>query len=414
MFNRTRYQLLLAYLLVLTIVLSSFAIAVRTTFTHNLNQQLNQRLQILATALGLELEREDGQLVVENETALSPTQAVQWFDAQGQLLEAQGSYKIQLPFKPQINRQTQIQPQPATSLTQPVTDQDSGNLIGYVRVSESTQPLQATLRSLDLGLGSGIALSLLLSGIGGIWLIRQAMQPIEQSFHHLQRFTSDASHELRSPLMAIRANVEVALKYDTDMRPADAEKFRAVQSAVIQLTDLTEDLLALARVDQVNRHTQQVIHVRGMITRVIELYQAKAQQQQVQLTANISETLFVLGDKTQLLRLLINLLENALRHTPTNGQIHLQSRSQGKHILISIQDSGSGIAPEHLPHIFERFWQADRSRSYQTRGFGLGLAIAQNIAQKHGGNIQVTSQLGQGSCFTIALPRYAFPAMRLT
>ncbi|HHP7245097.1 MAG TPA: sensor histidine kinase, partial [Elainellaceae cyanobacterium] len=322
------------------------------------------------------------------------------------LLDDQGEYVLAFPFDPNQATQTQNTPYPATGLTRPVNDYGKDIFIGYVRVSESTQAMDNTLRSLDLGLGISVGVALVLSWLGGIWLTRQAMQPIEQSFQRLQRFTSDAAHELRSPLAAIKTNADVALKYQEGIRSTDADKFQAIKSASTQLTALTENLLVLARIDQHVFQEEKIIDLSDLFKPLIQLYQPQFDDKAVQLKAYVEAALRVSGDVIQLNRLFTNLIDNALRYTPTGGIVEVIAERDNDFLSIHVKDTGIGIAPDHLEHLFERFWQADQSRSYQVGGFGLGLAIAQGIAHNHGGEINVTSELRKGSCFTVVLPAY--------
>ena len=240
--------------------------------------------------------------------------------------------------------------------------------------------------------------------MGSLWLTRQAMQPIEQSFHRLQRFTSDAAHELRSPLAAIKTNAAVALKYPEGIRETDAEKFEAIKSAATQLTALTESLLTLARTDRPTQANPEIIDLAELFERLIQLYHPQFDASELQLKAQINGDLYVKGDRIQLTRLFTNLLDNARRYTPSGGTVEVSLKPDEEFVTIRVEDTGVGIAPDHLEHIFERFWQVDQARSYQVGGFGLGLAIAQNIARNHGGAIEVTSELGKGSCFAVRLP----------
>ena len=404
MFQNIRYRLLLSYLAVMTLILGVFAIAVRITFVRNLDQQVVDRLETLARAAALGLELDGGNLKVDNKSLTGANQAVQWFDTQGHLLDQQGIYLMQLPLNPKQATQTQITPYPAQSFTFQVKDYETNLFIGYVRASELTQDYQNLLQSLDWGLGVGVVIALGLSGFGGIWLARQAMQPIEQSLRRLQQFTSNASHELRSPLAAIQTNAEVALEYAEGMRGMDAEKFRAIESASTQLTALTEKLLLLARTNQAPLQQREQVDLSFLLQQLFQLYQLQFEHKQIHLKAQLTERLWLTGDKMQLSQLFTNLINNALRYTAAGGVVEVQTAAERFHIRVSVQDTGIGIAPEHLAHIFEPFWQAEQARSYQDGGFGLGLAIAQGIAQNHGGEIAVTSELGRGSCFVVWLP----------
>lgn len=407
MFQQIRYRLLGSYLAVLTLILGVFAIAVRITFTNSLNQELAGRVAVLAEAASGELDLEGEELEVDAvDLLLNSNQAVQWFDTQGHLIEQRGNDPLTLPFDPKQMVQTQTLPYPAQSVTLPVTEEErDGELIGYVRASESLEAIQGTLRRLDWGLGGGVVLALALSGVGGVWLTRQAMQPIEKSFRRLQQFTGDASHELRNPLMAVKSNAAVALKYAEGIRELDAEKFRAIASATTQMTALTEDLLLLARTDQAPTQKQDRVNLTVLLEDLVQLYRAEAEIKNIHLKGQILKHLEVLGDAVQLTRLFTNLINNALRYTLDYGSIEIKTNREGSQILVNVQDTGIGMAPEQLEHIFDRFWRADRSRSYGS-GFGLGLGIAQGIAQNHGGGITVTSELGRGSCFTVHLPDY--------
>lgn len=298
-----------------------------------------------------------------------------------------------------------------------VRDRDTDQRIGYARVSESTRELSTTLRRLDQGLAGGVALALGLSAAGGLWITRQAMQPIEQSFQRLQRFTSDASHELRSPLMAIRTNAAVALKYPQGMRPGDGKKFEAIQSATFQMKAMTEDLLQLARFDQKVASSQEGLDLKELLAALLVRYQPQAEAKQVQIEQQLKDVgdggsdgsndkdTCIVGTPIDLNRLFCNLLDNALRYTPAGGKITVRLETEGNYFRVQIEDTGIGIAPKHLDRIFERFWQAEASRNYQSSGAGLGLALAQEIARAHGGHIAVSSVLNEGSCFKVYLPQ---------
>jgi signal transduction histidine kinase len=404
-FQRIRYRLLLSYLAVLTLILTVFAITVHLMFARSLSAELRERLTVLAKAASSEVDVEGETLVVDASGLLiAPHQTVQWFDTQGRLIDQRGDISVKPPNSQQLS-QAQTSPYLGQSITLPTREEEKNNmLIGYVRVSESSAETDETLRQLDWGLGGGIVLALVLSGLGGVWLTRQAMQPIERSFQKLQQFTADASHELRNPLMAIKSNAAVALKYPEGMRSSDAQKFQVIAHATTQMTALTEDLLMLARADQSPGFRQEIVDLKLTLEQLAQVYQSQADLKQVALDVQILSPLLIGGDPVQMTRLFTNLMDNALRYTPAQGTIQVQGTWEGHMAVISVRDTGIGIAPEQLDHIFDRFWRADPSRSHHSGGFGLGLAIAQSIVQSHGGRIAVTSQLGVGSCFTVQLP----------
>lgn len=407
MFYKIRYRLLLSYLLVFASILGIFAIAVRIFFTRSLTQQLTEKLTALGQGAAANADFEEDifqtgddfsskELIVRN-------QALQWFTPQGRLIAQEGKTVLTLPLL--VNEPVQVQTGKIRiqGVTLPIIDSDDRHLVGYVRASQSLEELDETLNKLDWGLCGGIVVALVLSGIGGLWLTRQAMQPIEHSFQQLKQFTADASHELRSPLMAVKSNAAVALKYPEGMRETDAEKFKAIASATSQMTRLTEDLLFLARTDKVPSINCETLNLSIILENLVQLYQPQAEAKQINLKPQITENLHLFGDVVQLTRLFTNLIENALHYTLNGGLVIIKTSRVGSYIYVNVQDTGVGIAPEHIQQVFERFWRADRSRSYWSGGSGLGLAIAQTIAQKHGGSITVTSQLGIGSCFTVRL-----------
>ncbi|MEA5498845.1 ATP-binding protein [Limnoraphis robusta Tam1] len=131
----------------------------------------------------------------------------------------------------------------------------------------------------------------------------------------------------------------------------------------------------------------------------------RAEQAQISLKSQLISNIEVYGDVSQLQRLFTNLLTNALQYTPSGGTVIVSLQRMGTHALVSIEDTGIGIAPDQLPHIFDRFWRADQARSQYEDGCGLGLAIAKTITQRHGGKIIVTSKPSIGSCFQVYLPQ---------
>ena len=230
------------------------------------------------------------------------------------------------------------------------------------------------------------------------------MQPVEESIKRLQEFTADASHELRSPLMAVSTNAEVALTYSDGMRVSDEEKFRAIASATNQMSQLTEDLFLLARTDKVADFERQPVDLTALLTDLVHLYRPQAQAKQIELKTEIRSKLELIGDEVKLTRAFTNLIQNALGYTPAGGKVEISAERHSRELWVTVTDTGIGIEREHLDKVFKRLWRGDRSRSYAQSGAGLGLAISQAIFRHHGGRITVTSQIGVGSCFKVCLP----------
>jgi signal transduction histidine kinase len=412
-FQKIRYRLFLSNLLVFALVLTASALVVRFVFVRNLKQQLSDRLIAIAQSAAASAEFDKGYL--ESETKFSPPQlkeaqqVFQWFDPQGKLLEEQGSntYIPTLPFEADRIVQTQTEGIRLQIVTLPIIESDSKRLIGYIRVSQSLEEIDEMIARLDLGLTAGALVAIILSSLGSGWLNRQAMQPIEASFLRLKQFTADASHELRSPLMAISTNAEVALTYPEGIRASDEEKFQAIASATEQMSKLTEDLLLLARTDKIADFEFKKIDLTALLTNLVNLYNPQARAKQIELKTEIESNLWLMGDETKLVRAFTNLIQNALQYTPIGGKVKIFADRIGRELKITVADTGIGIAPEHLDLVFERLWRADRSRSYYEGGSGLGLAITRAIVNNHGGTITVTSQIEVGSRFMVRLPASA-------
>ncbi|MDJ0692891.1 HAMP domain-containing sensor histidine kinase [Mastigocoleus sp. MO_188.B34] len=418
MFQKTRYKLLFSYITVFTIILGIFTVTVRIFFIQSLKQELIQKLIILSTDEAHDAKLEGGLIKIRSdfptEELIAHKQTLEWFDLQGKLIQRQGKYDLNLPFSPQNNvKYFQLEETELITFTLSMRDINSSRHFGYVRVSQSLEDFKQTVQKLDLGLAGGIVIAVIFSSIGGMFLTHQSMRPIEKSFQRLKQFTADASHELRSPLMAIKSNAAVALKYPEAMRPKDIEKFEAIASAVSQMTDLTEDLLFLARSDTYDGSTKNENLARNewdkfdlgiTLAELLQLYQPQALDRKIHLKTRLNNNLYLLGNVSQVRRVFRNLIDNALHYTPSGGKIEVRTSIIKTNLGVEVEDTGIGIAPEDLERVFDRFWRANQSRSYRDNGSGLGLAISKAIVENHGGSITVTSKLGIGSCFSVRLP----------
>ncbi|MFN8579784.1 MAG: ATP-binding protein [Gemmatimonadaceae bacterium] len=229
---------------------------------------------------------------------------------------------------------------------------------------------------------------------------------LETSFGALRRFTADASHELKTPLTVLRADVERAMHAAANSN----EQLVALEEALQETTrmaDLVESLLTLARADEgrFDLH-REVVPLEPVARDVFETAVILGEDAGLTVTMPVVEDLVVLGDRTRLRQLFLNLITNAIKYTPRGGEVELSLAREGDQAVFSVRDTGIGIAAADLPFIFERFWRADRVRSRATErgGFGLGLAISQWIAQAHGGSLTLQSRLNRGSTFTVSLP----------
>lgn len=229
---------------------------------------------------------------------------------------------------------------------------------------------------------------------------------LETSFGGLHRFTADASHELKTPLAVLRADVERAMMETS----SPTERMVALEEAlqeVRRMTDLVESLLTLARADEgrFDLHREPV-DLQPLVQEVYETALILGEAQGVTVNLPFTTDAVVMADRTRLRQLFLNLITNAIKYTPPGGKVELGLGRHPDNVTFAVRDTGIGISAADFPHIFERFWRADRVRSRMSErgGFGLGLAISQWIAQAHGGTLTASSRLGRGSLFTVTLP----------
>jgi two-component system, OmpR family, heavy metal sensor histidine kinase CusS len=230
------------------------------------------------------------------------------------------------------------------------------------------------------------------------------MARLERSFEEIRRFTADAAHELRTPLAVMRNAVEVALR-----SPRDPEDYRRVLGDVLEeierLTRLAEQLLFLCREDAglVPLALRQV-RLEGLVRETTEHMMAVADAKGVMLSCGALAPVTIRGDLDQIRRLLFNLLDNAIKFTPAGGTVGVRLGLSDGLARVEIADTGAGIAAEHLPHVFERFYRVDPARASEAEGVGLGLSICRSIAEAHGGEIRVESAAGRGTRAILTFP----------
>jgi signal transduction histidine kinase len=234
------------------------------------------------------------------------------------------------------------------------------------------------------------------------WLAGRSLGPAQKAFDQQQNFVSNASHELRTPLTLMRATAEIGL------RAHPPQEQGQVLQDIINETDymnhLVDDLLLLSRLDaQRLQLAREVIPVSELVSETIRQMEKLGQDKGITLSMDTVQG-NILGDRARVRQVLLILLDNALRFTPANGTIHLSSQPSGKFIEIIVSDNGPGIPPEHLPHLFERFYQVRTNASNDSRSNGLGLSIAKALIEAQHGTIHIKSTAGKGTQVHILLP----------
>ncbi len=222
--------------------------------------------------------------------------------------------------------------------------------------------------------------------------------------YHTQivQFTADASHELRGPLSAMRAAAEIALQ-----QPRSPEEYRDFLASLGEqchrLSELVNNLLLLAKADAGQIELQHFpVDLAEVLTESAETYRPLAEEKGVSLVWRGSGPIICSGDRMRLLQLAMNLIDNAIKFTPAGGAVEVSLEQQGSSATLTIDDTGIGIASDRLRRIFERFYQADESRS--SGGSGLGLSICRWVVTAHGGTIEARNRLEQGTSFQVTIP----------
>jgi heavy metal sensor kinase len=454
-----RFRLTAAYALLLTVMVGGTAVwswvAARQSLSVTVDRSLERDLALFQTSVAQVLHWQSD---VVRAFQMSTTWGVRdllvrVFDSNGALVYQSTSLEHRLITPP-----PNVEPGQITFRTVSVDGDDNLRLAAtaidiqnHRYVAELVQPVTVGERSLarfGRMLVLVIPLGLVLATLGGYWLSGRALAPVAQitadarritaanlsdrlavptahdelrelsetlnamlgridrSVSQLRQFTADASHELRAPMALIYTAAEFSLRRE---RPREelVDALEKILRESRHTTSLIDSLLLLARADSGEDGSQLLVSInlsalcQDAADRAVELGSAKG----ISVSTDLgSRSIVVDGDETALRRLLLILVDNAVKYTPAGGTVNVQLALDANTAVIRISDTGIGIAGEDLPHVFDRFWRADKVRSRSMGGTGLGLAIARWIVTRHGGAIVVSSEVGRGSIFTVTLP----------
>jgi signal transduction histidine kinase len=414
MLKRFHRHLLMLNACVFICVLISFSSIVYGVVSKTIDDDERQDLQVMTNTIANSLDpaldvrvkfagRSPEELMGSKVNPEAINASVQWFDTDAHKQSQIGSLPINHPFSPDATFQDQAVPH-ALLLTHAV--RRSGKLVGYVRVGVALLKADEYRSQLLFGLICGTALAFLASCLAITWLVKQSLRPVEESIRKLAQFGADASHELKSPLMAIKTNARVALKYPESMREKDREKFELILSAADQMNSTTSGLLHLARADhRLNRKELSVIELTPLLQEIIDELKDSIESRQILVSTNSkADDLDLRARKDDLKIVFKNVIENAIRYSKPDGRVTVNSIKEGAKIRIEVADNGIGISDEDLPKVFDRFWRSDKARKHTDGGSGLGLSIVESIVARYGGSVAVKSRLGEGTSFTIVLP----------
>lgn len=228
---------------------------------------------------------------------------------------------------------------------------------------------------------------------------------LDDAFQQSKRFVADASHELRTPLTVLRSELE-SLAHNPLAASDPYERLGSLLQPVERLSKTVERLFALSRLDAGEAQTEWIaIDLGELVATTVDQMLLLAADKGITVTCEAQERVMITGDRSRLKQVVVNLLDNAIKYTPADGAVHLRVSVAEGRALLTVEDSGIGIPTEALPHVFERFYRVDATRSVETGGAGLGLAIVKTICDAHGAAVRVASELGRGSSFLVTFPR---------
>ncbi len=237
--------------------------------------------------------------------------------------------------------------------------------------------------------------------------LNRMIERLDQAFQHINRFSADASHELRTPLTILQLELE-EIAQSHRLNPPLTDQIGSALEETHRMSHIVENLLVISRLDagevKMDKTRLDLGHLAASTAEQMRLL---AEEKSILLRSNVATGIFVEGDRSRLQQVIVNLVANAIKYTQEGGEVEVSVRGYGVTAVLEVSDNGAGISAHALPHVFERFYRADKARSRNSGGAGLGLAIVKAICTAHGAEIRVSSQEGQGSRFNVELPLMA-------
>ena len=243
--------------------------------------------------------------------------------------------------------------------------------------------------------------------------LNRMIERLDQAFQHINRFSADASHELRTPLTILQLELE-SIAESQPLNSVQTDQIGSALEETHRMSHIVENLLAISRLDagEVKMDKTQ-LNLGQLATSTVEQMRLLADEKGILFRSNVAANIYVEGDRSRLQQVVVNLIANAIKYTPEAGEVAVSVGQDDGAAVLEVSDNGVGIPPHALPHVFERFYRADKARSRNSGGAGLGLAIVKAICTAHGAEIKVSSQEGQGSRFTVILPLLNVPEAEL-
>jgi two-component system sensor histidine kinase CiaH len=286
-----------------------------------------------------------------------------------------------------------------------LTQQTShGTKIAFIDRTQYQNLLTELLKTFIL-IGS---LSLVVLLIISNYLTNKTVKPIKDTFEKQKQFIADASHELKTPLTIIKTNASLVLSHPDDIIRNQKKWIDYINDQTDRMSILINEMLSLTKLDtDENRLILSSINMSKVIESMILMFDAVIYENNIDLETSIDKDLFINGDKESIKKLFSIIMDNAIKHTSKNGKIIVSLVNEKNKIIMTINNTGDVIEPDHLERIFERFYRIDSSRDRETGGYGLGLSIARSIVKQHKGKIYAKSKLGEFTSFIVEIPNYS-------
>lgn len=377
-------------------------------FQNELSSSLDEQLRVVLSEIGHAIDVENEMPHFRNWIRKVETEpprslaSIQLFDKSGKVLEHYGARGVEKLFL----KQTEVNDgkMSVRVLCSPVLE--SGVTKGYVQVQLSTRDRdEALIKLRHSAFAIGVLFLLALSALS-YWIAKLVTRPVQQSIEILKSFVADAGHELNTPITILQTRIESLERKLSKAGMEDQEDLVVAGKSLARLNHVVNDLLLLSEVeDPISGISKNIISVASLIQQIELEVKDRYMEKGISLTIVELPEAYVSGNWDALHRLFSNLVENALRYTDKNGEVRVSLTNTDRDVCVAVKDTGIGIPEEALPHIFERFFRVDKSRSRASGGTGLGLAIAKAIVDAHGGAITVESVLGSGTNFVVSIPK---------
>lgn len=410
MFSRVRWRLLGWNTGVLMLLIVLIGAAVYTSLAHSLNAEVDRSLAMAGATTAQHLHEHGETMFHFERQGYSGGDFALVFGAGGQVLaNPQGidlttwSHALASDPTPRYQTISLSDDNPIRLYILPVPGARSPpeTLI----VGQSVTAQQAVLHRLLVLLLAGGGLGLVLALAGAWFLAGRALLPIQHAFRRQREFVADAAHELRTPLTVLHAATDLLQQHRAEPLAANSDLFDDMRAEIARLERLTGDLLTLARSDlEMVELAVADVDLRALLADTVRRAMPLAEERGIALACTEDDApLIIEADPDRLHQVAMIVLDNAIKYTPEGGRITVGATRHGGEAVTTIRDTGQGIAAEHLPRLFDRFYRADHARTGEG-GAGLGLAIAQSLVHAHGGQIAVTSNAGDGTTVRIRLP----------